>query len=117
MTYPDMTADYGRVPPPPPDARIARNELLDKLNETLRRRADEMVDRALEPVLHQASAPITKALNTIIGGNNRAALAAVELRVADAITEIARDVKEHAYQALVHRAIHHLSTGQDFFLD
>lgn len=114
MTYPDMTADYGRVPPPPPGAR---NDLLDKLNETLRRRADEMVDRALEPVLRQASAPITKALNTIIGGNNSAALAAVELRVGDAINDIARDVKEAAYQALVHRAIHHLSTGQDFSLD
>jgi len=97
--------------------QITESPLLQRLDETLRRRADEMVDQALAPVLQQASTPITKALASIIGGNNRAALAAVELRVGDAINEIARDVKEHAYQALVQRAIHYLSTGQDFTLD
>ncbi len=113
-----MTAGSGRTPPPPRFTDLPiHNELLDKLNIALRRRADEMVEQALAPVLMQASAPITKALGTIIGGNNGAALAAVSLHVGDAITAISRDVKEAAYQALMRRAIHHLSTGQDFDLE
>lgn len=130
---------YPPPPPPPPESRDVtgktrpadppyrsiddysslpiHNELLDKLNIALRKRADDMVEQALAPVMQQASAPITKAIGTIIGGNNGAALAAVQLHVGDAINAIARDVKEHAYQALMRRAIHHLSTGQDFSLD
>lgn len=116
MTFPYMPS---RIPPPPPhyDAVPIHNELLDKLNVALRKRAEEMTEHALAPVLQQAAAPITKAISTIIGGNNGAALAAVQLHVGDALNAIARDVKEDAYQALMRRAIHHLSTGQDFSLD
>lgn len=92
-------------------------KLLQRLDESLRRRAEEMVEQALAPVLTQAATPITRALSTIIGGNNGAAMAAVQLHVGDALNAISRDVKEAAYQALVSRAIHHLSTGQDFSLD